>query len=38
MPSELLTEHVSVDCEEDLSTILPNGFSNGRIDPVTAEQ
>ena len=38
MPSELLTEHVSIDCEEDLSTIIPYGFSRGRNDPVTAEQ
>ena len=36
--SERLTEHVYIDCEEDLSTILPYGFSNGRNDPVTAEQ
>ena len=36
--SELLTEHVYIDCEEDLRTILPYGFSNGGNDPVTVEQ
>lgn len=36
--SELLTEQVYIDCEEDLRTILPYGFSRGRNDPVTAEQ
>ena len=36
--SELLTEHVYIDCEENLRTILPYGFSNGGNDPVTVEQ